>query len=250
VEIIGILIIVLAVLGALPTGLALLFRKGKRLLGVKIMLVGLIGFVAGAFLGAHGADQQAREAGWMSASDRRAANEAGFSDPKLWHAKLEADRLVAEAKAEQERAAAAQEAARVKAEQEAKALGILKACEKLLKATADVIDGNVSDCITVVRRIDEARQQALAEEPQTTLEGSDSKVGEHTVTDHGGVKVWKPSSDGSPSVETRVVIPPAPNPPMPALGVNEGWQLKDTWYGSRRRERHWHFHFGGRRRRW
>jgi hypothetical protein len=49
---------------------------------------------------------------------------------------------------------------------------------------------------------------------------------DYTVTGNSGVKVWKPPANPFAGAETGPAIVPAPNYSAPALGPNEGWQLR------------------------
>ena len=133
----------LAWIAATIYGIVLLFKKGQRIKGLKVIpsafLICSIGVSVAATMSQNG---KAREAGFENSADMSAATEAGITDPAIWNetkaeianeqaeeeraAKLEAERLAAEAAAreeaeriEQERLAeaeAAEAAARKEAE--------------------------------------------------------------------------------------------------------------------------------------
>ena len=126
-----VLILWLGCLGAvLVGGYMLLFRKGRRVKGAIIVWSALIAFVAGtSFLGDFGA----RKEGWLSAAEKRMAQEEGFEAPDDWmprrmemkadweaeQAAAEAERVAKEKAAAEARAAAAAKAEAEKAAQEA-----------------------------------------------------------------------------------------------------------------------------------
>jgi hypothetical protein len=86
---VGSLVLLIGLIWVL-TGFVFLFFEAKRPLGKKALLAGFLGIAAGAFIIGNGADLDARNAGWPSAEERRQANKAGVSDPKLLDGKIEA----------------------------------------------------------------------------------------------------------------------------------------------------------------
>ena len=109
----------LAWIAATIYGIVLLFKKGQRIKGLKVIpsafLICSIGVSVAATMSQNG---KAREAGFENSADMSAATEAGITDPAIWNetkaeianeqaeeeraAKLEAERLAAEAAAREE----------------------------------------------------------------------------------------------------------------------------------------------------
>lgn len=73
----------------------MLFRRGRRRMGLWLTLAGAVVFVVTALIDI---ERQARADGWREAKDRSIAAEAGFADAAAWYAHLDS----AEAEAREE----------------------------------------------------------------------------------------------------------------------------------------------------
>jgi hypothetical protein len=102
---------------ALIVGFVLLIPKSKRKTGQLLICCAVWVFVAAAVIGIWAEDDESKSAGFEDAAQYRNAKQAGITDPKVWQAKLEADREKAAAAAEQ----AAKEAQAIQAAKEAAA---------------------------------------------------------------------------------------------------------------------------------
>lgn len=116
----------LLLVGALIVGVVMVFRRGRRMLGLKIAGLALAGLVVASIPFAM-IDSAAVDAGFANETDRRAAERAGFTAPEAWREhraavaaeeaqREEQERLVREAAAAEE-ALLAEEEARRQAEQ-------------------------------------------------------------------------------------------------------------------------------------